>query len=189
MTDDPYRTLSSRIVWKNPYYSIREDSVRYPNGSHGSYAVIQKPPAVYVVALVDEDNVVLIRNYRYPLRRWQWEIPAGAVQGDATLEETARAELLEEVGGQTSHLEFVGKFATMPGTGTEEAHVFIARDVVLGVPRLEPSEKMERHIVSIQRAMHMALHNEMADGLSSLALLLSLPHLPNFSSISGFFDF
>lgn len=179
MPKEPYQTLKSQTAWHNSYYSVREDMVRYPDGSVGSYAVIEKPSAVYVVPLLDDAHLVLIRTYRYPLKRWQWEVPAGAVEPGSTLEDAARAELLQEVGGRAEMLLQAGSFATMPGFGTEEAHIFLAHHVTLGPPRPEASEAIERHVVPVKRALHMALYGQMEDGPSSLAVLRAVPYLPD----------
>jgi ADP-ribose pyrophosphatase len=153
--------------------------VRYPDGSVGSYAVVEKAPSVYIVPLLDVAHMVLIHTYRYPLRRWQWEVPAGAVEPGSSLEEAARAEILQEIGGRAETLMPVGSFATMPGFGIEHAHVFLAYHVTLGPPQLEASEAIERHIVPVKRVLRMALYGQMEDGPSSLAILRSVPYLPN----------
>ena len=177
--DEPYQTLKSHVAWHNRHFTVREDTVRYPDGSVGSCAVVEKAPAVYIVPLLDAAHMVLIRTYRYPLQRWQWEVPAGAVEPDNALEDAARAELLQEIGGRAERLEPIGSFATLPGFGNEQAHVFLARQVTLGPPQLEASEAIERHIVPIKRALHMALYGQMEDGPSSLAVLRSAPYLPD----------
>lgn len=179
MPDDPYHTLKSQIAWRNPYYAVREDTVRYPDGSVGSYAVIEKPPSVFIVPLLDDGHMVLIHTYRYPLRRWEWEVPAGHVEPGQSLEDAARAELLEETGGRAESFISVGSFATTPGYGMEEAHVFLAQHVTLGPPQPEASEAIERHIVPLCRALYMALFGQMSDGPSSLAILRTIPFLPD----------
>jgi ADP-ribose pyrophosphatase len=177
LSDEPYHTFKSHIAWHNLYYAVREDTVRYPDGSMGSYAVVEKAPAVYIVPLLDVAHMVLIHTYRYPLRRWQWEVPAGAVEPGSSLEESARAELLQEIGGRAETLLPIGSFATMPGFGVEQAHVFLAHQVTLSLPQLEASEAIERHIVPVKRALHMALYGQMEDGPSSLAVLRAAPYL------------
>ncbi len=172
MSDDPYVTLSSRRVWSSPWYALREDLVRFPDGSQGTYVVIEKPDSVFVVPLTHDRAVVLIRNYRYTLRRWQWEVPAGSIEPGKTPAEAAQQELNEEVGGHAEHLEPVATFCVMPGIGTEVAHVFLAQGVTLDKPAREPSEAMERHVLPAAQVWQMALRGEIADGLSALAILL-----------------
>ncbi len=175
--DEPYQTLSSRILWRSPWYALREDRVRFPDGSEGPYTIVDKGASVYVVPLTHGGQIVLIRNYRYTLRRWLWEVPAGGVPPGAALDEMARRELLEEAGGQAESLEEVAAFYTMPGIGTEKAHVFLARGVTLGAPQREASEAMERYLLPVEEALRMAAGGEIEDGVSALALLLCAPRL------------
>ncbi len=173
----PYRTLASRTIWQSRWYALREDQVRFPDGSEGTYTVVEKDAAVYVVPLTADGQMVLLRNYRYTVDRWLWEVPAGGVQPGVEPEEMARRELREETGGQAERLQRVGSFYTMPGLGTEIIHVYVAYGVTLGEPDREPSEVMECHVVPLADALRMASKGEMGDGLSTLAILASMPYL------------
>ncbi len=175
--DEPYQTLSSRTIWRSPWYALREDRVRFPDGSEGQYTVVEKAASVYVVPVTHDGQLVLIRNYRYPLGRWLWEVPAGGVLPGAAFDEMAHRELLEEAGGQAESLEKVAEFYTMPGIGTESAHVFLARGVTLGKPQPEAGEAMERHLLPVEDVLRMAASGEIEDGLSALAILLCAPRL------------
>lgn len=173
----PYRTLASRTIWRSPWYALREDQVRFPDGSEGTYTVVEKGASVYVVPLTAGGQLVLLRNYRYTVDRWLWEVPAGGVQPGVSPEEMARRELREEAGGRAERLEMVGSFYTMPGIGTEIIHVYLAHGVVLGEPEREPSEVMERHLVPLAEGLRMAGAGEIGDGLSTLAILACAPRL------------
>jgi ADP-ribose pyrophosphatase len=177
MSDPPYQTLSSRLLWTSPWYSLREDQVRFPDGSQGVYTVVEKRDAVWVVPALADGRLVLIRNYRYTVGEWLWEVPAGGIEPGIAPQEMARRELAEEVGGQAQSLEEVARFYTMPGIGDEVAHIFLARGVALGEPRHEPSEVMERHAFPLSAVLSMIHRGELADGPSALAVLLCLPHL------------
>jgi ADP-ribose pyrophosphatase len=171
MSDQPYQTLNSHLIWSSPWYALREDQVRFPDGSEGIYTVIVKRAAVWVLPILADGRVVLIRNYRYTVGTWLWEIPAGGIEPGTSPEEAARAELAEEIGGRGGHLEQIALFYTMPGIGDEVAHIFVARGVDLGEPRHEPSEIMERHIFDWDEVLSMVMRGEVADGPSALAIL------------------
>src|SRR5574341_256216 len=172
MSDQPYQTLNSRLIWSSPWYALREDQVRFPDGSEGVYTIIAKRAAVWVLPILSDGRVVLIRNYRYTVGAWLWEIPAGGIEPGTSAEEAARAELAEEIGGEGGTLEHIALFYTMPGISDEAAHIFVARGVVLGEPRHEPSEVMERHIFGWDEVLSMVTRGEIADGPSALAILL-----------------
>ncbi len=176
MPQEPYQTLSSRVVWRTPWYILREDRIRLPDGSDGVYTVVERPGAVWIVPLLSDGRMVLIRNYRYTVRRWLWEVPAGGLPEDRTPEETARKELSEEIGGQASGIELVATFYTTAGISNERAFVFLARGVTLGQPDREPTEVMERHIFPVSQVMQMIRDGTISDGPSALAILLCAPH-------------
>ena len=177
MPDSPYHTLSSRYLWQSRWYHLRQDEIRTPDGSTCTYTIVEHPGAVWVVPLTTEGEIVLEWQYRYTVRDWCWEVPAGGLLPEMTPEEMARRELYEEIGGTASHLQYIGWFYTMNGIGTEVAHVFLATGVELADAHREPTEIMELRRVPVAQAMRMARAGEITDGPSALALLLCEAHL------------
>jgi ADP-ribose pyrophosphatase len=177
MPENPYRTLSSRIVWRSPWFALREDQIRLPDGSDGVYTVIERPGAVWIVPVLHDGRLVLIRNYRHTVGEWLWEVPAGGLEDGVPAVEMARRELSEEIGGTAESLEFVATTYTVPGISDERGYIYLARGVRLGEPHREPTEMMERHVLAVERVMQMVVGGEIADGPSALALLLCAPHL------------
>ncbi len=179
MSISPFKTLSSRIAWSCPWYSVRQDDIITPDGKPGVYNVVQHPGAVWIIPVTSDSKIVLINAYRYTVNDWCIEIPAGGVKPEQSLEEAARAELLEEVGGTAVTLEKAAQFYTMNGIGNEIAHVFLATGVTLGPTQHEPAEVLELRPTPIEEALRMARSNEMSDGPSALALLLCADRLNN----------
>jgi ADP-ribose pyrophosphatase len=179
MTEHPYQTLDSRIVWQTPWFKVREDQVLLPDGSPSTYTLIDKVGAVWIVPVLPDGRLVLIRQYRYTVRQWLWEVPAGGIQEGHSQEETARLELAEEIGGTAASLEKIANFFTVPGNSTETGCVFLARDVTLGTPDHEPSEAIHIHALSRGEVQAMIERNEILDAPSLLALLLALRGLEN----------
>lgn len=178
MPAEPIKTLDSQIVYTNdPWYRLRKDQIELPDGSHGQYTVIERPGGVWILPVLDDGRLVLIRNYRHTIKDWLWEIPAGGLRDNIDPEEMARRELAEEIGGRAASIELVTRFYTMPGVGDELAHIYIARGVTLGEARLEPTEIMERHILDIDSVCQMIYDGSLMDGPSALAVLLCLPKM------------
>ncbi|MDQ7033274.1 MAG: hypothetical protein Q9P01_00100 [Anaerolineae bacterium] len=75
----PIQTVSSKIDWESPYYRIRRDDIRLQDGTAGVYNVLEIHDSVFVVPVLDDGRIVLIRNYRHTLSEWVWEVPAGGV--------------------------------------------------------------------------------------------------------------
>lgn len=172
MADPQYETLSSRYLWTSRWYNLRQDEIVAPDGSHGTYTVVEHPGAVWIVPVTADGQVILEWQYRYTVQDWCWEVPAGGILPGVSPEEMAARELREEIGGTAELLEHVAWFYTMNGIGTEVAHVFLARDVRLGKPEREPTEVMETRSLPIAEALRMARAGEITDGPSALALLL-----------------
>ncbi len=172
-----------RLATDYPYhyhmFRIRRDQVRWPDGHVSSYAYIQGVNAVWVVPVTPEGQIVLIRQFRYTIDSWSWEVPAGGFHdftGDPL--DLARKELAEEVGGESDELQYVGFFRPGVSTIDEICHIALARGVRLTrQPRREPGEIIEVHVVPAARALEMARNGEMVDGHSALALLRCEPLL------------
>ena len=140
--DNPIKTLSSRIDWQSPYYRIRRDEIRLPDGSDGVYNVVELAPSVFIVPVTADNQIVLIRNYRHTLQQWVWEVPAGGIKAGQSPDDSAREELQEEIGGTSDKLHFLMKASTMNGIGTNYAHFYLAHDVELSQPEHEKTEIM-----------------------------------------------
>lgn len=132
LVNDPERhpTLSSRTVFEGKVVSLRQDEVEMSDGSSVHRDVVVHPGAVGVIALDENNKVVMIRQYRHPVRRDLWEVPAGIKDvHDEPLIETARRELAEEVGLQAGQWDRLLDFFPTPGGSDEEVTVFLARDL------------------------------------------------------------
>ncbi|MCC6904546.1 MAG: NUDIX hydrolase [Anaerolineae bacterium] len=178
MPDIPITTLHSEVIWSSPWYRLRQDQIRLPNGEDGVYTVVDRyAGAVFIVPQLPDGQIVLIRNYRHTVQEWLWEVPAGGIQHGDSPEATALRELAEEVGGTTDRLTRIGHFYTMPGVSNEICHVFVAHDVNLGEPAHEVTEVMERHVMSLDAVLHMVQEGLIADAPSALSIMRALPVL------------
>lgn len=122
----PWETVNSRRVYENAWISIREDDVRRPDGSPGLYGVLDlQHPAVFVVAVTDGDDVVLVRQDRYTIGRSSLEVPAGGTDGEDPLVAAGR-ELREEAGYAARDLRVVADVFSLNGVANAPGHVVVA---------------------------------------------------------------
>lgn len=179
MTDNthPITPLDSRRAWDCPWYGVRQDRIRLPDGSQGVYNVLEIHDSVWVVPVTTRGEIVLLWHYRYPLRRWGWELPAGGVMPDSNPLATAQQELLEEAGGLATDWRFLMTVSTMKGIGTEQGHLYLASGVTLGITHHEPAEVMSVHTFPAVEVFRMARAGEIHDGIGVLALLLAEGYL------------
>jgi len=173
----PIQTVASHIAWECPYYRVRQDAIRLENGNDGVYNVVELPDSVFIVPMLPDKQLVLIRNYRHTLGQWVWEVPAGSIKPEQSPTQAALAELREEVGGSSESLQFITRASTMNGIGTNYAHFFLAHDVQLTHPHHEDTEFMTRHIFPIDTVFDMIHHGKMNDVSSMTALFLAQPFL------------
>jgi ADP-ribose pyrophosphatase len=173
--DEPWTTLESTILHRNPWRSVRVDRVRLHAGDEIEYTYLETPAAVFVVPLTDSGKIVLIRQYRHPVRDWAWEVPAGS-PGEESLEVAAHRELAEEIGGTCGELVSLGWFYSSSAQMNLKSHAFLALDVRLDrAPEHEPTELLEAVLLDPGEAFARARDGRINDGQSALALLMAEP--------------
>ena len=125
-----FATLDSSDVYVGKILALRADEVSMPGGGQARREVVEHLGAVAVVALDDDEQVVLIHQYRYPLGRRLWELPAGLldVAGEDPLR-TAQRELAEEVGLAAADWSVLVDIASSPGFTDQCERVFLARSL------------------------------------------------------------
>jgi 8-oxo-dGTP pyrophosphatase MutT (NUDIX family) len=120
-----WKTLTTRTAYENPWIRVREDQVVHPDGSEGLYGVVELRPAVFVVALDDDDRVALVEIDRYTVGP-SLEVPAGGSDGQEPLV-AAQRELLEETGLEASDWSQLGKVYALNGAALAPEFIFLAR--------------------------------------------------------------
>ena len=174
MPPRPWKTLSTRIVYENPWTTIREDVAEMPNGKTTIYGVVQKSECVGVLPFVDDAHVIMVRQYRYVFGEdHRWEMPTGGVNSGEPVLEAARRELAEEIGYDAARLEHISTFYTSKSIVHEIAHLFIGRDLthVEAVP--DETEFLEVEIMPFKQVLRMTLEGEIRDAMTVIAVLLA----------------
>ena len=165
-----WTTRSSRTVYENRWIRVREDEVIGPDGE-GIYGVVQiQHPAVFVVAVDDDDRVCLVEMERYTSGR-SLEVPAGGSDGEDPLL-AAQRELREESGVTAARWEYLGRRNALNGIAEAPEHVFLARDL-----RIEDAASSQReegieavHWVAFAEVLGLIADGEITDGETIAAL-------------------
>ena len=175
-----WKLLASETRFENDICRLREDRVELEGGKKTNYAYFERDAAVIVVPVTGAGEIVLLKQYRYPVDEWCLEVPAGGTHdtGDAALEEVARKELREEVGGTAKSLTYVTFFYSANSMTDEKCHVYLAEGVELAKkPKTESSESIETQLVPVDKAMELARSGAVKTAPCALALLLCEPLL------------
>ena len=143
--------VSSAELTRSRLVTVRSDEVRTPENQLAERDVVLHPGAVAVLALDAADRILMIRQYRHPVGRLLWEIPAGLrdIAGEDPWV-TAQRELIEETGYRARDWRVLADFYSSPGYSTERLRIFLARD-------LEAVPAAERHFVPRDEEAHLLL--------------------------------
>lgn len=169
---NPWRQLSRRVVYENPWIRIHEDEVIRPDGKQGIYGVVEIRPSIGVVALNEKDEIVLAGQWRYALNRYTWEIPrGGSSDGENDMLAVAKRELQEEVGIEARTWHSLGAVDICSGVTTDVQHLFLATDLSHVGADQEPVEEIVTEWVSLDQAIEMVMDESITDVCSIAALL------------------
>jgi len=172
-----YEVIASRRVFEGRVAAMRSDQVAMPGGVSSQRDVVELPGAVGIVALDEHDCVLLVRQYRHPVRRRLWEIPAGLL--DSTSESAAGAaerELFEEGHVRAAEWFTLVDTLTSPCMTDETVRIFLARDLTQ-VPALDrhvgvhEEVEMEMTWVPLDTAVERCLSGQLENGITVAGLL------------------
>ncbi len=154
-------------------FRLMRENITLENGVNTDMDVIRHPGAAAVVPFVDENTLLMIRQYRYAAGGYIWEIPAGTLDPGETPQTCAERELIEEVGFSGGTWRFLGEITPLPGYSDECIHIFAATDLTPAHQHLDHDEILEVHKVGFQDALEMIRNNEIQDAKTISGLFLA----------------
>jgi 8-oxo-dGDP phosphatase len=177
-----FETRAEDTVYEG-FSTVVRETIATPDGEEVVREVVRHTDAVAVVPVLDDGRIVLLRQYRQPLRRYVLEVPAGKMdeEGEGP-EDVAHRELVEEIGYDAHELTHLVSFHNSAGWTDETTHVYLGR----GVHPVDPPEgfhpraeeaDMETVTLAVDDALAAAHAGELTDAKTLVALLLAAPHL------------
>jgi len=172
MPPQPWKTLSSRTAYENPWTRVREDVAEMPNGKTTLYGVVECGECVGILPFLDDDHVVMIRQFRYPFgESHRWEMPTGGVKDGEGLEAAAHRELREEIGYDAGRLVHVSSFYTSKSVVQEVAHLYLGYALFPGDAPPDETEFLEVAVLPFKQVYELVLASEIRDAMTMIAVL------------------
>ena len=170
---DPER-LDHQRLFDGKVFDVDRDRVRMPNGRQVTLDVVRHPRSVVLLPVPEPGHVILIRQYRYPVNRWLWELPAGSVDPGEDPEGAARRECHEEIGQVPDTIVRLSALYPTPGYCDEEMYFF--RVSGLSEPSeaaaLDEDEDIEPRVFTLREARDMVRRGEIVDMKTVVGLTL-----------------
>lgn len=170
-------TISSQQVFKGDLLNVFKDAVALPDGRQASREFIKHPGAVAVVPFTEDGQIIMVRQFRYPLGMEMLEIPAGKLDPGETPEECALREVAEETGFSPRTLRKIGPIHTTPGFSDEVIHLYLAQDLVPSDKRPDEDEFLKVETYTPAQLRKMIAEGVISDAKSIIALLLASENL------------
>jgi len=164
------RLLEKRQLYKKELEFALE-RVCLPNRTEIELEMVRHPGAAAVVPFINEQEILLIHQYRWATGGWIYEIPAGKLRPDESPRQCAERELAEEIGQRAGKLQSLGSIWTVPGFSDELIHLFMASDLSAVPIAHDPDELIEIRRVPLHNVFEMVLQGDLCDSKSLSALL------------------
>jgi ADP-ribose pyrophosphatase len=169
-----HESLEQSTVYVGKVFNVDRDRVRMPNGRELTVDVVRHPASVVIVPIPEPGHVILIRQFRYPIQRALWELPAGSVDQGETPEAAAKRECHEEIGLVPDTIVRLGAFHPTPGYCDEEMIFFRASGLneATEVAAVDEDEDIEPRTFTIPEAREMIRRGEITDMKTVVGLTL-----------------
>lgn len=165
------KTVRQNLIFDGKILHLYKDDILLPNGKPAYREYIRHQGAVCVVPVTAENDVILVRQYRYPMQKLTLEVPAGKLDPGETPEEGARRELSEETGIADAKLIPIGKLYSSPAIMTEVIHMYAATEPVFAQAHPDADEFVETVRVPLRTLIQQIMDGDICDAKTQTAVL------------------
>lgn len=161
-----FNTISSKTLFKNPYWDYKYDEYVLPNYGRGEYYYVETPGSVMVIPITNDCKFVFTKQYRYLNKRISYEFPGGGIKVNFSDFNCAKMELQEESGYKSDKITKIGVFNPFNGVTNEICNVFIAEDLTKVGSNPDASEEFDVVALSESEILYLISNNEIWDGMT-----------------------
>lgn len=167
------KQIKSEKIFEGKIIRVYKDEVLLDSGRRTDREVIEHKGAVACLPFIGRDEVILVKQYRYPVRKELLEIPAGLIERRENPLYAVKRELLEETGYSTNNIEHILDFYTSPGYSNEILHLFFAYNLKKETPNLDYDEKIRPRLLPLSESLNMVKEGKICDAKTIMALLIA----------------
>ncbi|MDP4121111.1 MAG: NUDIX hydrolase [Bacillota bacterium] len=165
------KKIKSDIIFNGRIINVTGDTVMLSNGKEASREVVHHPGGVCIAALTEDNELLFVRQFRYPYHEVVLELPAGKLEKGSDPLENGKRELLEETGATGYSYITLGQLYPSPGYTDEIIHLYFCRVASLGEAAPDEDEFLEIEKIPLQKAVEMVLNNQIPDSKTQTAVL------------------
>ena len=173
-----FKLVKSDFLFRGKVFDVKVDEIEYDSGNKGIREVAVHPGGAVVVAVKDDGKIIMVNQFRYPLQKKIFELPAGKLEHNEDPYKCAVRELEEETGYKSKKVEKLGQIYTTPGFCTEILHIYIAKELIQGDHNREEGEQgMEIFELSKQEIEEKIIKGEITDSKTICGIYLAQKYI------------
>lgn len=165
------KTLDSVVIHNGKIINVTKDTVELENGKKATREVVHHNGGVCVVPITENNEIILVKQFRYPFNDVLLEIPAGKIDVGEDHYDCGKRELLEETGAVASKFTYLGVMYPTTAYLTEKIHMYYAKGLTFSKQKLDEDEFLEVVKIPFDKAIEMIMNNEIPDAKTQVAIL------------------
>ena len=173
-----FKLVKSDFLFRGKVFDVKVDEIEYDSGNKGIREIAVHPGGAVVVAVKDDGKIIMVNQFRYPLQKKIFELPAGKLDYNEDPYKCAVRELEEETGYKAKKVEKLGQIYTTPGFCTEILHIYLAKELIQGDHNREEGEQgMEIFELSKQEIEEKIIKGEITDSKTICGIYLAQKYI------------